>query len=667
MLHEKDRQVLIHSVKGKCKACYACVRKCKAKAIRIENGRSSLIPERCISCGHCVLVCSQKAIAVDSCIAKVKELLAQEGVIKIAIISPSFPAEFDEVHDYRLFLGMIKKMGFDQIHEAAIGADLVAHAYRKLLSDHPQDRYIASTCPAVVRYIQYYHPSLVPHLAPIVSPMVAAARALKSMYRNAKIVFIGPCIAKKEENKELEPKDAMEGVLTFAELRQMLGKLRITAEDVEPANFDPPFASRGGLFPIPGGLLDMAGLKENPIDGDVIVADGQSSFISTIRQLEKGFRDVRLVEMLCCKGCIMGPGITKNEKPLYERRALVIAQSQRRLEETAGSHHVWDFLDLDLSRSFKADDRRMSTPSETAMRGILEEMGKFTPNDELDCGACGYDTCRDHAKAIFNGLAEIEMCLPHTIEQLKVTVQKLADSTDEVATIQNQLRHAEKLASMGQLAAGVAHEVNNPLGVVLMYSHLLKEKCAADPDLEEYVTMIVSQADRCRRIIAGLLNFARQNKTIYQEVNLPQLVKESLKALSVPSMITITIEDNMQNPTVEMDPDQISQALTNLYTNAQAAMPQGGKLTVTLEENKDMIAISVSDTGVGIPERNLSKIFDPFFTTKQIGTGTGLGLAVLYGIVKMHRGHVKVVSNDDPEKGPTGTTFTMTLPRRELS
>lgn len=661
------KQAMIRSIKEKCKVCYTCVRKCPAKAIRIEQGQATSIPERCIGCGNCVRVCSQNAKEVVFDSARVQEFFAQRFGTKIAIIAPSFPVEFDDMGDYKVFVGMVKKMGFAHIHEVAFGADLVAHAYQKLLNDHPDQKYIASTCPAVINFIQYYSPHLLSYLAPIVSPMVATARALRMIYRNAKIMFIGPCIAKKTETDELEPEDALDCVLTFAELRRLFEERGIRPESVEPANFDPPYPSRGVLFPISRGLLDTAGLKENLLEGDIIVADGQTNFVSAIKEFEKGGMNARLAEILCCKGCIMGAGITKIEKPFFERRACVSDYAQQRIKETAGSYNPWEFQDLDLSRGFVNKDRRMPNATEEQIHHILEKMGKFSTEDELNCGACGYDTCHDHAKAIGNGLAEHEMCLPYTIEQLKVTVQRLAASNEEVATIQNALLHSEKLASMGQLAAGVAHEVNNPLGVVLMYAHLLREKCGTDPGLAEDVTMIVEQADRCRRIIAGLLNFARQNKTIYQNVNMSALIKKSVKSLNLSANIAITITDKMKNPMVEIDPDQISQALINLYTNAQAAMPQGGNLTITLEDSKDKILISVADTGVGISAKNLTKIFAPFFTTKQIGEGTGLGLAVLYGIIKMHSGHVKVVSNDDPIKGPTGTTFTITLPKKELT
>lgn len=225
---------------------------------------------------------------------------------------------------------------------------------------------------------------------------------------------------------------------------------------------------------------------------------------------------------------------------------------------------------------------------------------------------------------------------------------------------------SEKLASMGQLAAGVAHEVNNPLGIVLMYAHLLLEENGGNGQLRDDLETIVEQADRCKRIVSGLLNFARQNKTICQPTNVIELVQDTIKTVNLPDEITVTTILELDEPVAEIDREQIAQLLVNLFTNAQSAMPSGGELTVAVRGDDANVHLSVRDTGVGIPEENLSKIFDPFFTTKQIGKGTGLGLAVLYGIVKMHRGSVKVQSNTDPEKGPCGTVFSVTLPRFEM-
>jgi signal transduction histidine kinase len=336
-------------------------------------------------------------------------------------------------------------------------------------------------------------------------------------------------------------------------------------------------------------------------------------------------------------------------------------------DQETWKNNLSKFENLNLNRIYWPNDQRIPVPSKKAIDKIMKDMGKLTIEDELNCGACGYDTCREHALAIFKGLAENEMCLPHTIDQLKKTVKDLAVSNEQLETTQEALMQSEKLASMGQLAAGIAHEVNNPLGVVLMYSHMLQDECDTDSQMSDDLKMIAEQADRCKKIVAGLLHFARQNKVVLENHDIIQVITGCIKTIQIPDNVKLRIEHKIEDQFVEIDKDQILQVLTNLLNNAIGAMPDGGTLTITTEGDVSNLSISIKDTGVGIPEQNLNKIFEPFFTTKQIGIGTGLGLAVTYGIIKMHRGNIKVESNTDPASGPTGTKFTVVLPRNGMS
>jgi signal transduction histidine kinase len=263
-------------------------------------------------------------------------------------------------------------------------------------------------------------------------------------------------------------------------------------------------------------------------------------------------------------------------------------------------------------------------------------------------------------------MAESEMCLPYVIDELKHTVTELNSSNHELAVTQDQLMHSERLASMGQLAAGIAHEVNNPLGVVLLYAHLLAEQFAPDSNVGQDLKLIAEQADRCKGIVAGLLDFARQNKVDLEPVKLTELVDTSLNGCLIPEKIQVEVHHQDPELTAKMDRDQLSQVLINLVNNAMA--PTTGATLITIDTQRrgqDAVAISVTDDGSGITDENLSHIFEPFFTTKEQGQGTGLGLAVSYGIVKMHRGNLTVTSNADLSRGGTGTTFTIDLPRHQ--
>jgi two-component system NtrC family sensor kinase len=656
---------LVTTIKERCRVCYTCVRECPVKAIRIAEGQAEVIPERCIGCGNCVRVCSQHAKRVLSSVEQVQRLFAS-GAKVAACIAPSFPAEFVDM-DYRQLVGMIWSLGFALVNEVAFGADLVARQYRKLAAETNGKRYVATNCPAVVAYVERYHPRLVDALAPIVSPMVATARALRRLHgENLKIVFIGPCIAKKGELASDHLPGEVDAALTFVELREMLRARSLTPQAVNPREFDPPHAGAGALFPISRGMLQAADISEDLMAGEIVSAEGRNDFLEAIREFEAGDLDAKLLEVLCCNGCIMGPGM-QCQAPLFSRRSrisLYVRRSTARADGLQWAEDMARFAYLDLSRRFASNDRRITLPSEGEISLIMAEMGKIMPEDELNCGACGYETCREHAVAIYEGLAECEMCLPYTIDQLRKTVKELAVSNKQLASTQEQLMQSEKLASMGQLAAGIAHEVNNPLGVVLMYAHLLLEEWSHNPKLQEDLATIVDEADRCKKIVSGLLHFARQNKVALEPTDLRELVDRVMKTTHTPATIDVRVEHDAVDTVADIDPDQVVQVLTNLISNAQSAMLNGGTLTVRTGGDETRVHLIVTDTGVGIPRENLPKLFEPFFTTKQIGKGTGLGLAVTYGIVKMHRGDIQVKSNADPAAGPTGTTFTVSLPRR---
>ena len=282
-------------------------------------------------------------------------------------------------------------------------------------------------------------------------------------------------------------------------------------------------------------------------------------------------------------------------------------------------------------------------------------MGKFSADDELNCGACGYATCREHASAICEGLAESEMCLPYSIDQLQTAVKELENSREQLADTQEALLQSEKMASMGQLAAGIAHEVNNPLGVVLMYAHLLLDECEANSKFREDLTMITEQADRCKKIVAGLLNFARQNKLVRHPADMRQLIDRAMRAIPLPDNVTLNFEHDLDDPIAEVDRDQVVQVLTNLVTNALAAMEAGGALTLRTAGDEHSVQNQRHPTPARASNPRISRKYSSRFSPpSKWAKGPALGLAVTYGIVKMHSGDIRVQSNADPAKGPTG-------------
>jgi iron only hydrogenase large subunit-like protein/nitrogen-specific signal transduction histidine kinase len=624
------------------------------------GGQAEVIDERCIACGNCTKVCSQGAKVFLNTTDRVVKLLESDSKVA-AIVAPSFPAEFSDIPDHHILTGMIKALGFEYVAEVSFGADLVADRYKKLVSEE-KILYISSDCPSIVNYVKFYHPALVDNLAPIVSPMVAMSRVMREKYgRETKIVFIGPCIAKKAESTEIDE------AITFTELRDMLADKGISMETSKRVDFDEPVGGRGAIFPVARGLLQTAKISDNAITGNIIAAEGRIDFQGALKEFEAGLIKNKHMELLCCEGCIMGPGLSKNGKQ-YNRRSLVSSYANSKMQNI--DSESWqksfdEFAELDLSIRHKPEDHRIDMLNENDVNDILIKMGKKTKKDQLDCGACGYESCVEHAIAIKKGLAEVEMCLPYTIEKLHKSVKDLALSNEKLSSMKQALKQSEKLAHMGQLSAGIAHELNNPLGVVIMYSNiLLEESKAGDPVIED-LKLIVEQAGRCKKIVAGLLNFARKNQVNHQSVSINELVNHSLESLIIPEKIKIKIDDLTTNPEAMLDLEQMLQVLTNLIKNAFDAMPAGGTVNIKLEDTLSDVIISISDTGSGIKEEDRVKIFEPFFTTKSIGKGTGLGLATAYGIVKMHKGQITAESNNNPSKGKTGTSFKIVLPRRK--
>lgn len=650
---------LVYTEKEKCRVCYTCVRECPVKAISISNGQAEVIDKRCIGCGNCTRVCSQGAKVYIKFIDEISALFADKSKKTAAIVAPSFPAEFEEITDYKIFVGMLRKIGFDYVAEVAFGADMVASEYDKILENPNSPPSISSDCPAIVYYVEHYYPELVPSLAPVVSPMIAMNRIMKKKYGDdINIVFIGPCVAKKAESDEIK------FVITFAELREIFSIFNITPNNVEPFEFDPPRSGKAAIFPISRGLLQTVKVTKEMAEEKVIVAEGRHEFREAINEFAKGLLNQH-IELLCCEGCIMGPGTSLHGKKFVRRNRIQKYVQQKLKNFNAEEWEQWvkEFSEVDYTQKFAAKDRRIDRPDENLIKETLEKMGKTTKQDMLNCGACGYESCEEHAIAIIQGLAEIEMCLPKTIEKLHKSIQDLNISNSSLANAQEALKQSEKLATMGQLSAGIAHELNNPLGVITMYSNILLDEAKEDDPVRQDLQLIAEQAERCKKIVKGLLNFARKNQVYLTEANMQQFVQKSIESVIKPENIIIEFIQNIKNPNAFIDIDQMMQVLTNLEKNAVEAMPKGGKLTITLSDDENQISIAIQDTGTGISKENMDKLFTPFFTTKTMGKGTGLGLPLIYGIIKMHKGQITVTSNDNPDKGITGTTFTVTIPR----
>jgi signal transduction histidine kinase/iron only hydrogenase large subunit-like protein len=839
---------VVTTIKGKCRGCYACVRNCPVKAIKVEDGQAAVIEDLCIACGYCVRVCAQRAKHIKEDLPAVREALRSGTAY--AMLAPSFVVEFAGELRPGQVVEALRRMGFAGVHEVAWGAERVTQEYVRLVQEEGRRGVISTPCPAVVNLVEARFPELLHKLAPVVSPMVAAGRMIKRLHPGARTVFIGPCVAKKSEIVDAEVADAVDAVLTFAEARSLLNDLPVRPDTLPDTAFDRPGAYLGRLYPVSGGLLRSAAFRADILENDIITVEGKDNCIEFLEALKRGRECPEFVDMLFCEGCINGPMISS---PLlgYGRRRVAVDFARNADSAPAGRAAMardgsgdaepealsWSFPDIVARRSFRPRNVPMPVPTEADIRRILKELDKTRQEDELNCGACGYDTCREKAVAVFQGLAENKMCLPYLIKQLEVHNRQLADLkayhediiqsitegivvvdrnmivtsfndaggrvsrqapagaigrkifdvlpvldtpacrrafehairrgvptqigeityllgketgdgkvtsagaggadpkekvvvTLKVSPLRNssgdvygavllsdditerrrletQLIQSDRLAALGQLAAGVAHEVNTPLTLISGYTEILARLTAPDSPAASYLKTIADESERIAEIVRSLLSFARPASTPSGKCKVNEAVERTLRIFGgqlAHKGVEVKLELDGNDPEAAIDAGELQQVLLNMVLNAIQAMPDGGLLAIstrTREQAGDdgseedghaalggtrngraivvgggrrvdgvghttrparerVVEIVIADTGCGIPEENLGRIFDPFFTTKEVGKGTGLGLSVSFGIVEKHAGSIKVES----EVGK-GTTFTIVLPSRE--
>jgi len=452
----------------------------------VVNGQAQVIPERCIACGHCLRVCSQNAKKVKDGAVHTYELLAEKQPT-IAILAPSFPAAFPNVPPLQVVSGL-KQLGFSEVHEVAFGADLVGQEYARIAKTGVMPVMISSPCPAVVSFIEKYDPELLLVLVPVVSPMVAMGRVTKEKYApEAQVVFIGPCIAKKQEKEDPKIGGVIDEVLTYDELASMLSAERIDLLALPDSPFAGPRPDVGRIFAISGGLLKTAGTRADIMENEVVVTEGRDRVLEVLEKVYEGKVEAKFLDLLFCEGCINGPKMA-NDLSVFVRKHKVTHFIKSHFSSESKTKATEDrkrYSGVDLRREFTHQSLRMKTPPEEAIREILFVTGKKSHEDELNFGFCGYPTCRDKAIAVYQGFAEAEMCMPYMLDRLEKVQEELTlshvelrNSFETLRKTQQQLVQSEKLASVGQLAAGVAHELNNPLGGILIYTSLLMEKAA---------------------------------------------------------------------------------------------------------------------------------------------------------------------------------------------
>lgn len=395
----------------KCKHCYKCVRNCEVKAIMIKDGRAEIMPEKCILCGTCLQICPQSAKKLVSDLGQVKSWI-MSGQKVVVSMAPSYMGllKFKTIGQVK---AAMKKLGFTDIRETSEGAVLVTEEYTRLLQEGKMENIIATCCPSANDLIEIYYPQLIPYMAPVVSPMIAHGKLLKKEYgQDTKVVFVGPCIAKKKESQDPRHSDCIDAVLNFTEIQNWLNDQDIVIEECEDEPFDRIDPKVNRLYPVPNGVVNSVLATEGRVDSyRKFYVHGIKNCIDVCESLSRGEIKGCFIEINNCSGgCIKGP--TVEDKSISQFKVRLDMEDAIRKAPVDSRTVVEMQVDVDMGKTFTDHSAKDPMPTEEELQAILRETGKNRPEDELNCGACGYPTCREKAIAVFQKKAELNMCIP---------------------------------------------------------------------------------------------------------------------------------------------------------------------------------------------------------------------------------------------------------------
>ena len=409
--------------KSNCKNCYKCIRHCPVKAIRFSGNQAHIIGNECILCGQCFVVCPQNAKQIIDETEKVKVFL-QSGNPVIVSLAPSFIANYDGC-GIGAMRDALKKLGFYDVEETAIGATIVKREYERILAEEDRDVVITSCCHSVNLLIQKYFPAELEYLADVLSPMQAHCMDIKKRYPNAKTVFIGPCVAKKDEAEHYE--GIVDAVLTFEELTEWLKKENIAINKTIETTEE----SRARFFPTTGGVLKT--MAQDISNYTYLAIDGVENCIAALRDIENGKIHKCFIEMSACAGsCIGGPVMEKyHRSPVKDYMSVANFAGKK-------DFNVAQLNASEIKKQFTYIEHKLTMPSEEEIANVLRQMGKIKQSDELNCGSCGYNSCREKAIAICQGKAEISMCLPFLKDKAESFSDTIVNSSPDGLIVLNE-------------------------------------------------------------------------------------------------------------------------------------------------------------------------------------------------------------------------------------
>ena len=415
---------VVFTNKARCRDCYRCVRVCPVKAIRMHEGQANVVPHRCISCGTCVRECPQGAKSYRRDLGRALELF-HPGARVAASVAPSFAAVFP-AWQWRRLPSALRRLGFDYVGETAIGAYDVAAATAQAVAKQPGQSHVCTACPAVVRFVECYRPEQAGNLVPVVSPMLAHARHIRRRLADSgdvRVIFIGPCVAKKAEADRPENEGLVDCALTFAELAEWFEQENVDLSACEETDFDERPRGAARLFPLEGGSVRTSGWTADLLAETVVAASGYEEICTVLDSIVPGGAP-RIIEPLFCKqGCINGPAMP-GDRNVFLCRGDVLSYAAASESDAAADPPPG------LAARFIAEGVD-GTPAvtEEQIRKVLAMTGKAKADDQLNCGACGYPSCRDKAVAVIRGMAEPEMCIPHMKRLAEQRVDRIIETS----------------------------------------------------------------------------------------------------------------------------------------------------------------------------------------------------------------------------------------------
>ena len=548
----------------KCKHCYKCVRYCEVKAIQVKDERAVIMSDKCILCGHCLKICPQSAKTLRSDLDMVKGFL-REGMRVVVSIAPAYMGllKYKTIGQVR---GALMRLGFEDVRETSEGAAFVTAEYARLLTEHRMDNIITTCCPSVNDLIEIYYPQLIPYMAPVVSPMIAHGKLLKEeLGRDVKVVFLGPCIAKKKESRDPRHDGCIDAVLNFNDINKWLEEEDIVIGDCEDRPFTAFDPKVNRLYPVTNGVVSSVMATEPECDGyRKFYVHGVSNCIDLCKSMARGEINGCFIEMnMCSGGCIKGPTVNDEFISRFKVKLDMEESIERKPAEAAQMKLVWEHVNF--GKRFEDHAPRDPQPTEEEIREILRMTNKFKPEDELNCGACGYPTCREKAIAVFQHKAEVSMCIPFMHEKAESMANLVMETSPNIVLIVGDDMRILEYSDVGEKYFGKTRSE-----ALQMYLYEL-----IDPANFQWVF------DTHQNIHGKRVNYPEYNLSTLQ--NIVYIEKENAV---LATFIDITREEELAKEEYEKKLETIDLAQKVIHKQMMVAQEIAGLLGETTAETK---------------------------------------------------------------------------------